>query len=92
MGRSSSEIELIVLEAIQKAKDGGFIWNPANNVENIIEYLYIVVDQYKEENNKLRLRVQRLEQEIAELRLEQSSSKIGLWKWFHKYYIIFRIQ
>lgn len=69
MGRSSTEIELVALEAIQKAIETGHIDISKEQSESVAESLYILLNQYEEENNKLRLRVQRLEQELAQLRL-----------------------
>lgn len=68
MGRSSTEIELVALEVIQKAITTGHIDISREQAESVAESLYVLLNQYEEENTKLRLMLQRAEQEIAQLR------------------------
>lgn len=68
MTRTSIDIELVALEAIEKAIITGHIDISKQEAETVAERLYLLLNQYEEENNDLRTRLQRAEAEIAELR------------------------
>lgn len=56
--RESSQIELAAFEAINKAIETGFIDIRPQQAENIIEGLYMLLNQYKEENDELKAKLQ----------------------------------
>lgn len=66
--RSSIEIEVAALEALEKAISSGQIDTRFQERESVAERLYIVLNQYEEENNELRIKVQRMEVENQDLR------------------------
>jgi predicted RNase H-like nuclease (RuvC/YqgF family) len=66
--RSSIEIEVAALEALEKAISSGHIDTRHQERESVAERLYIVLNQYEEENNELRIKVQRVEVENQDLR------------------------
>jgi predicted nucleic acid-binding Zn-ribbon protein len=66
--RSSIEIEIAALEALEKAISSGEIDTRFQERESVAERLYIVLNQYEEENSDLRIKLQIAEEEITTLR------------------------
>lgn len=66
--RTSVEIEIAALEALENAIKSGHIDTSWQERESVAERLYMVLNQYEEENNELRIRLQRAEGEITDLR------------------------
>lgn len=74
-GRTSLEIEIAALEAIEKAISSGHIDTRMQQRESIAERLYIVLNQYEEDNKALRAELQIAKEEVDALRLENDRLK-----------------
>jgi response regulator of citrate/malate metabolism len=74
-GRTSIEMEIAALEAIEKAISSGHIDTRMQERESVAERLYMVLNQYEEENHELRSQVRIAQEEIEALRLQNEELK-----------------
>jgi broad-specificity NMP kinase len=73
--RTSSDIESAALEAIENAIRNGQIDTRGQERESVVERLYMVLNQYEEENNELRAKLQSASEQISLLRKQLDELK-----------------
>jgi len=66
--RSNFDIETVAIEALEKAVMFGHIDTRREQAETVSERLYLLLNQYTEENAELKLKLQTAEAEIKMLR------------------------
>jgi len=66
--RTNFDIETVAVEALEKAVMFGHIDLRPQQAETVAERLYLLLNQYTEENNELKLKLKTAEAEIKMLR------------------------